>query len=231
MKKILLSLFAGLTMGSAIAIPAEDVCNPYDEMQDQALNDLAALRSAHNPKDLSHEDFIQYYRKVIAYGLRVHSLRITPAGCAHNNERYVEFASSYLAQIEVLDVSKSIMTDLDKREKYAHVLEMVVYFLTNQYPFVSEVQNQKKVKEFEVQLAVVLKEYFGQTVSVDHDAQQIATILDSLTVDYYQTILFPEQQELLKVVDKVEDEQLREMKPTALLKMIRRYDREAQESQ
>lgn len=230
MKTLFLSLLIGLTIGSAIAISAEDVCNPYDDIQDQALGNLAALRSEYNPKSLSHEDFIQYYRKVIGYGLRVHSLRIAPAGYAHNNERYVEFASSYLAQIEALDVSKSIMTDLAKREKYACVIELVVYFLTNQYPFVSQAQNQKRVKEFEVQLAVTLKEYFGETTNVDHDAQQIAKILDDLTVSYYQTMLFPEQQALLKAVDKAEDGQLTEMEPTALLEMIHGYDREAQES-
>ena len=43
-------------------------------------------------------------------------------------------------------------------------------------------------------------------------------------------MLFPEQQALLKAVDKAEDGQLTEMEPTALLEMIHGYDREAQES-
>lgn len=226
MKTLFLSILTGLTIGSAIAIPAADVCNPYDDIQDQALGDLATLRFE-NTKDLSHDAFIAHYRKVIGYGLRVHSLRIAPAGYAHNKERYVEFVSPYLEQIEALDASKAIMSNLNTREKYACMLELIVYFLTNQYPFVSEAQNQKRVKEFEVQLAVALKEYFGQTVNVDHNAQQIAKILDDLTVDYYQTMLFPAQQALLNAVDKVEDSQLREMEPTALLEMIHGYDREA----
>lgn len=45
-----------------------------------------------------------------------------------------------------------------------------------------------------------------------------------------KTFLFPEQQALLSTVDKVEDSQLQEMEPTALLEMIHDYDREAEEN-
>jgi ATP-dependent helicase YprA (DUF1998 family) len=70
----------------------------------------------------------------------------------------------------------------------------------------------------------------ARTVNVEHDAQQIAKILDALTADFYQTIIFPEQQALLKTVDKVDDAQLKEMDPTELLDMVRQYDQEAQEN-
>lgn len=204
MKK-LLSIFVltSFIMGSAVAISPADVCNPYDEMQDQALRDLGALRSEYN-KYLPHDEFMEHIAKVIGYGLRVHSLRIAPAGCAHSKQQYIDFVRPYLAQIDALDVSKSIMADRDKREIYAQLLENRVYCLINQYPLLSEAAYQGIVKEYESDLALVLKEDFGQTTNVERDAQQIVTVLDTLTVSYYQTMLFPEQQALLKTIDKVE---------------------------
>lgn len=222
MKKILLSLLASFIIGSAVAIPVADVCNPYDEMLDQALSDLVSLGEKCNASGLSYDDFIELFKKGTGYSLRVHSLRIAPPRCAYDKEDYVEFVRPYLTQIEALDVSKSIMTDINRRELYTRVIGIVIDFFINQYPCFSQTQNQKRVKDFESQLALTLKEYFRQTVNVDHDAQQIARILDTLTVSYYQTMLFPEQQALLKNIDKVEDAQLEEMDPTMLLDMIRR---------
>lgn len=227
MKTLFLSVFAGLTIGSAIA--TVDISSPYDENQANTLNDIQRLTTRMLDKDLSQSNFEGLFHLVIEKFIRLHSMRIAP-GHLYDSEYSESIAFPYLTHIYSLPVSKFLLNDGDKRIKYATVLNQIFYCLMNWAPFVSEHVYKQILIEFRSQLTAFIKEYTDHTIDAADSAQTIIENLLALTEEYYQEKLTQAQKDILLSVEKNDDASFIEGMSGVLAKAVQETDEAAQES-
>lgn len=219
MKKLLLSICFGLTAGSAFTATCDDVTSNYDANQDNTLRNIQLLSALMRNPDLSYDDFITTFERVIANAIRLQSMRIAP-GHVYDVGYCKAFALPYITQINSLPASKYLLNDVDKRIKYTAVVNQTIYCLMNWHPFVSEQIYKQILKEFQSQLTAFIKEYTNTAIDADYNAQVIIEKLNDLTTDYYQEKLTQDQKDMLLTVEKNEDPSFVEGMSGLLIKCI-----------